>query len=127
MEPYRQVSAWPKQRSGEYTTVGESRTKPQRTKRDAHCHKGGARRWEATARRAGKPVRQHDTAEPDDQERDVLVKGVSSACMSVADDEKPTEQHDAYSRERERAELPTERKRGGNTDYRREKEDSLDD
>jgi hypothetical protein len=47
--------------------------------------------------------------------------------MSVADDEKPTEQQDAYSRERERAELPTERKRGGDTEYRREKEDSLDD
>jgi hypothetical protein len=47
--------------------------------------------------------------------------------MSVPDDEKPPEQQDAYSSERERAELPTKRKRGGDTDYRREKEDSLDD
>jgi hypothetical protein len=127
VESHRQVSASPQQRSGEYTTVGESRPEPQRTKGDAYCHEIGPRLWEATARRAGKPVRQNDTADPDSYERDVLVKGVSSACMSVADDENPPEQQDAYSRERERAELPTERKRGGDTEYRREKEDSLDD
>jgi hypothetical protein len=127
VESQRQVSAGPKQCSGECPTVGESRTEPQRTERDAHCHEIRARLWEATARRAGKTVGQNDTAEPDGYERDVLMKGVSSACMAVADDEKPTEQQDAYSRERERAELPAERKRGGTTDYRREKEDSLDD
>ena len=72
-------------------------------------------------------LRQNNTAEPDGYEGDVLVERLPSACVTVADNEETNKQQDAYSRESERAELPTERKRGGNTDYRREKDDSLDD
>jgi hypothetical protein len=45
--------------------------------------------------------------------------------VTVADDEETNKQQDAYSRESERAELPTERKRRGDADYRYEKEDGL--
>jgi hypothetical protein len=111
---------------GECATVGESRTEPQPTERDAHCHEIGTRLREATARRAGKTVRQSDTDEPDSQEGDVLVEGVPSACVPVADDEKAHEQQGAHGQKGERTELPTERKRRGDADYRREKEDGLD-
>jgi hypothetical protein len=62
-------------------------------------------------RHTDKAIRQNETAEPDRQERDMLVKGLPSACVTVTDDEEANEQQEGYSREGERAELSTEWKR----------------